>query len=71
MVRQSHNKSADFQLCSTLLLEVFPDKQTGGMKRESTLTVQSEKPSAYAGRREREAPAVATTGNAVLQCRAI
>jgi hypothetical protein len=28
-----------------------------GMKRESTLTVQSEKPLAYAGRRERQAPA--------------
>ena len=27
------------------------------MKRESTLPVQSEKPAAYAGRRERQAPA--------------
>jgi hypothetical protein len=40
-----------------LLFEVFSDKQTGGMKRESTLRVQSEKPPAYAGRRERQAPA--------------
>jgi hypothetical protein len=68
----SHNKSADFRRYSTLLVEVFSDKETGG---EEGIHVDGSVGETtglrWLARATSGSAPVATTGNVVLPCRAI
>jgi hypothetical protein len=70
--KRSQNKSADFRRYSTLLFEVFSNKETGdeeGIHVEGS--VGETTGLRWPARATSASAQVATTGNAVLQCRVI